>query len=229
MFSGHCSFLPHSRNLNVWTTRCECVSESVCPETTRRRGRVLARRLMGLVPALRSWFWISKVDGRTRWIKKNILNECKNKTETVGKRQKPQRSKQWCAWWKRGKRRLRERGVRSGIQRREAVVRGNIKWPLRSPKHTGFDTPNGFILTSTCSPGNRHARRTAWSPSSPLTLLTVIKTVQSGLQIASGRKAAVTQGDLLNYQKERPRVNNNDPDNHKLSIDVFLRAQRRWS
>lgn len=85
MFSGHCSFLPHSRNLNVWTTRCECVSESVCPETTSRRGRVLARRLMGLVPAPRSWFWISKVDGRTRWIKKTSWMNVKIKLILYGR------------------------------------------------------------------------------------------------------------------------------------------------
>lgn len=61
----------------------------------------------------------------------------------------------------------------------------------------------------------------------PSALLTVRNTAESELQIASGRKAAVTRGDLLNDQKERLQVNNIDPDNHKLSIDLFLRAQRR--
>lgn len=99
----------------------------------------------------------------------------------------------------------------------------------RSPRHTGFDTPPTALSWPPPAHQETDARRTAWSPSSLFALLTVIKKKGSvGCKYRVG-EAAVTRGDLLNDQNERPRVNNIDPNNHKLSIDVFLQTQRRWS
>lgn len=95
----------------------------------------------------------------------------------------------------------------------------------RSPTHTGFHTPIGFILIFTCSPGNTD-EEDGLVPEFSFCSPNCNKNSQSGLQIASGRKAAVTRGDLLNDQKERPRVTNTDLDKHKLFIDVFLQPQR---
>lgn len=136
----------------------------------------------------------------------------------------------WAHWEKRSEKKtrkkgLREMGARSGGQKGETLVKGNIKW------HRGlWDTlalippqlqPDLHLLAG-C------AGWTACSPSSPFTCapLTVIKTVQSGLQIPSRRNAPVTRGNLPNDQKEGPRMNHIGPDNHKIFIDVYLRAQR---
>lgn len=128
-------------------------------------------------------------------------------------------------WEKEKKEGLREMGARSGGQKGETLVKGNIK------RHRGlWDTlalippqlhPDLHLLAG-CT------RWTACSPSSPFTCapLTVIKTVRSGLQIPSRRNAPVTRGNLPNDQKERLRMNHIGLDNHKIFIDVYLRAQR---
>lgn len=132
-----------------------------------------------------------------------------------------------------------EKEKKEGIKRNRSEVRWTEERDFserehkvipRSLRHTGFDTPTASSWPSPAryEPKSGCARWTACSPSSPLAcaLLTVIKTVQSGLQIPGRRKAPVTRGNLPNNQKERLRMNHIGPDNHTIFSDVYLRAQR---